>query len=338
MAGGREVLRRVLWILLASLTALALLLFTAIFDPDLTSQPKPLTRYDEAVTAIRQVLFLEAEEQPLIEHGGSLAVLTGARTPVAVVIFHGYTGTPYGFRLIAQAYHDHGCNVWVPRMPHHGLADKMTDEFSQLTSEELRGFADEAIDIGAGLGGEVLVIGLSGGGALATWAAVERPEVDRSVLISPLLSPGGYWSWQVPPMVRALRLSPVDGYAWWEPERGADNVAGMLYPRYSLKGIAAFLGLRLWIEPKPSGTVSGSVLLIRNAGDPSVDHDFNEALVRRLVPAELVEVYQVPADAQLPRDFVCPDPESGPDTQISEAYRQLSAALGIPMPNPLTSR
>lgn len=333
----RKVLRRVLWVLLALLAALALVLFTPVLDPDLTARPEPDGSYAKAVAGIDAVLAAE-KQLPLLARGGSIAALTGARSPVALVIFHGYTNTPDGFRLVAKAYRDQGYNVWVPRLPHHGLADKMTDEFSRLTVEELRAFADQAIDTGAGLGDRVQVMGLSGGGALAMWAAAARPEVAHTVLISPLLNPGGYASWQVPAMTRALRLSPVDSYAWWAPEKGADNVAGMVYPRYSLKGIAAFLGLRLWLERQPAASVGGSVLLLRNAGDASIDHDFNEQLVRRLVPPDRVQVYHVPLEAHLPHDYVCPDPEFGPDAQIVEGYRQLSLALGIPMPDPLAER
>ena len=108
----------------------------------------------------------------------------------------------------------------------------MTDEFSQLTAE-LRAFADRAIDVGAGLGESVLAVGLSGGGALATWAAVERAEVTRTILFSPLLNPARYAPCDDPPdgpcaaPVADRQLQLVD------PEKGADNVAGMVYPRYS---------------------------------------------------------------------------------------------------------
>ena len=98
-----------------------------------------------------------------------------------------------------------------------------------------------------------------------------------------------------------------------------------------------------FVAPRVSARVvlldqAGSVLLLRNAGDPSIDHDFNEALVRRLVPPDRVQIYQVPAEAHLPHDYVCPDPEFGPDTQIVEGYHQLQQALGIPMPDPLATR
>ena len=82
----------------------------------------------------------------------------------------------------------------------------------------------------------------------------------------------------------------------------------------------------------------GTVLLVRNAGDPSIDADFNEQLVRRLVPAGRVEVHQIPAAAGLPHDYICPDPEFGPDAQVVEGYRRLTEILGLPMPDPLATR
>ncbi|MCA0297084.1 MAG: alpha/beta hydrolase [Actinobacteria bacterium] len=333
----RKVLARVGIVLLAIVVLLGVLLFTPVLDPDMSAKPAPLSSYAESKAAIDTVLAQE-RQLPLLDRGGSIADLTGAKTPVALVIFHGYTNTPDGFRLVAKAYQEQGYNVWVPRMPHHGLADKMTDDFSKLTAEELRAYADAAIDIASGLGEKVWVMGLSGGGALATWAAAERSEVARTILISPLLNPGGYPAWEVPPMARALRLSPVDVYNWWAPEKGADNVAGMIYPRYSLKGIAAFLGVRLWLDRKPAGVVKGTVLLIRNAGDASIDANFNEQLVRRITPANQVEIYQIPASAHLGHDYVAPDPEFGTDAQVAEGYQQLSKALGIPMPDPLKTR
>lgn len=336
-ARGRKILARLGLVLLVIVALLGVVLFTPVLDPDLTARPAPSSSYADSTSAIGAVLAQESG-LPLLARGGSIAELTGARTPVALVIFHGYTNTPDGFRLVAKAYREQGYNVWVPRMPHHGLADKMTDEFSRLTAEELRAYADAAIDVAAGLGEKVWVMGLSGGGALATWAAAERPEVARTILISPLLNPGGYPSWEVPPMARALRLSPVDAYNWWAPEKGADNVAGMIYPRYSLKGIAAFLGVRLWLDRAPAGVVKGTVLLIRNAGDASIDADFNEQLVRRITPADQVEIYQIPASAHLSHDYVAPDPEFATDAQVTEGYRQLSQALGIPMPDPLKAR
>lgn len=320
--------------------ALVGLVATPILDPSLASSSIPTISYDDAVARINSI---EDREQglPLLERAHSYAMLTGEATETVVVLFHGYTNTPDEFRLIAQGYRDQGFNVWVPRLPHHGLADKFTDEFSELTAEALRDFADDQLDIAAGLGEKVLVMGLSGGGALALWAGLERPEVSQLVLVSPILQPAGYPDWAIAAMVRALRLSPIDSYAWWDPEKQADNVAGMIYPRYSLKGMAAFLGMRVWAEQQLAAgpaPISAKVLLIRNDGDPSIDADFNETLLGQLSAPGNLEVYRIPASAGLPHDIISPDPEFLTDAQASQAYGELEKALGIPLPDPLTAR
>ena len=336
----RRLLVTVLALVLVAVVAGGVLLFTPILDPNLTSHPDPVSDYQAAAARIDAVLD-EERQLPLITNGGSISLLRGERTKKVVVIFHGYTNTPYEFRLLARAYADEGYNVWVPRLPHHALADKMTDEFSRITAEELVTFADDQLDIAAGLGEDVMTLGLSGGGSLALWSALERHEVTRAVLISPLLQPNGYQEWMIPPMVRALRLSPVDSYAWWNADKGADNVEGMIYPRYSLKGIAAVLGIRLWAQDRVLQTaepVAGRILLIRNDGDPSIDGAFNERLAATLVPADRLEVFRIPASAGLSHDIVCPDPEFATDAQVSEAYRQLSDALDLTLPDPLAAR
>lgn len=327
-------------ILLGILVLAGLLLGLPILDPTLTSRPAPEARYADAVGRIAAVAA-EEDALPLLDRAHSYALLNGASTEKALVIFHGYTNTPDEFRLIAQGYRDQGYNVWVPLLPHHGLADKFTDDFSELTAEELRDFADDQIDLAAALGEQVEVMGLSGGGALALWAGLERPEVSRLVLISPILQPTGYPVWSIAPMVRALRLSPVDSYAWWSPEKQADNVAGMVYPRYSLKGMAAFLGMRVWAETRLAqepAPLRAEVLLIRNDGDPSIDAGFNERLLSQLTAATELTVFQIPASAALPHDIVCPDPEFLTETQAVAAYQQLEQALGMALPDPSQER
>ncbi|MCB0910863.1 MAG: alpha/beta fold hydrolase [Propionibacteriaceae bacterium] len=327
-------------VILGILMIAGVLLGTPVLDPSLTSSASPVAAYTDAVARIDAVATQESD-LPLLPRAHSYALLTGQTTPTAVVIFHGYCNTPDEFRLVAQAYRDQGDNVWVPRLPHHGLADKFTDEFSQLTAEELRDFADDQIDIAAGLGEKVLVMGLSGGGSVALWTGLERPEVTRTVLISPMLQPIGYSEWAVPPIVRALRLSPVDSYAWYNAEKQADNVEGMIYPRYSLKGVAAILGMRIWAQSKTGGTetpMQASVLLIRNDGDQTVDADFNQNLLTQLTAPDGLEVYRIPASAGLLHDLIAPDPEFNTDAQVTESYGQLEQALGIPMPDPLQTR
>ena len=50
-------------------------------------------------------------------------------------------------------------------MPYHGLQSHQVSELAQLTAQDLRAYADQAVDIAAGLGDEVVPVGLSGGSA-----------------------------------------------------------------------------------------------------------------------------------------------------------------------------
>lgn len=323
--------------LAAVLGAGALLLFTPITDPRLAAHPDRAANYSEAASRIESIV---AQEQglDLIEEGHSIALLTGSQTTTSVVIFHGYTSVPRQFRLVAEGYRAQGMNVWVPRLPYHGQVDRMTEDFSKITAEGLRDFADDSIDIAAGLGEHVIVIGFSGGGGMATWAGAEREEVARTVLISPLLHPLGYPEWQARPLVRAIRLLPFDIYDWWDAEKKDADIEGYNYPRYSLKGIAALLSLGHYVDVRAADgayPALAPVLLVRNDGDQRLDSAYNERYARRVARPGHLEVYRIPARAQLLHNFISPEPFGESYPRITEAYRYLSEALGVALPDPL---
>ena len=322
--------------LAALLVGLGVLFFTPLSDPDLAPHPDPADTYADAAARIEAIANTEAG-MDLQPEGRSIDLLSGERTPKAVVIFHGYTTVPEQFRLIGEAYRAQGYNVWIPRLPHHGMTDRMTEEFSNLTATGLRDFADQSVDIGAGLGEDVTVVGLSGGGSLGLWTGFERAEVSETYLISPLLHPLGYEEWQDRPLVRVLRILPADIYNWWSEEKKEANVEGYDYPRFSLKGIAALLSLTHWVDSQKRAPTRSTVTLIRNDGDTKLDSAFNERFVTRLVPPEQVSIYRIPAEAGLLHDLVAHEQHSENYTRLTESYAYLAEALGIPMPDPKAS-
>jgi len=308
---------------------------TPLLDPDLSARPRPAAGYDEASERVRSVLDAEAA-LPLLPEGRSVALLHGVRRPTAVVMFHGFTAAPEQFRVVARGFHDAGHNVWVPRLPGHGEADPLSTALSRLTSEGLRAFADAAIDAAAGLGERVWVLGLSAGGTLALWAALARRDVDRATLISPLLLPAGHAAWELGPVVRALRLAPRDVLPWWDPALRDRGPRAFYYPRYSLKGVGAVLGLAHWAESQGAAPgAEASVLLVRNDGDPRLNLDAADALLGRLVPPARLRRYRIPATEQLGHDLVCVHPLCENYPRIRAAYRHLSAAFGVDLPDPL---
>lgn len=323
-------------VVIGLLLVVVIALFTPIFDPDLGSHREPAGSYAEAVKRISKVQAAE-NKLDLIPEGKSSALLTGSRETTAVVVFHGYTSVPRQFRLIAEAYRAQGYNVWVPRLPYHGESDKMTRDFSKITESVARDFADRNVDIAQGLGDNVVVIGLSGGGSLGVWSAIERTDVDQAVLISPVLHPLGLPEWADRPVARALRVSPIDIYRWWDPQKKADNTEGYNYPRLSLGGLAALLSLTHFAENEVATNgrrAATETLLIRNDGDQRLDSAYNERFVRKVVAPESLHIYRIPASAGLLHNFISPEPFSENHKRIGLAYDYLSEALGIPLSDP----
>ncbi|MEZ4639016.1 MAG: alpha/beta fold hydrolase [Caldilineaceae bacterium] len=118
-----------------------------------------------------EIQAMQAQEQaetvnPLCE---SKVMGHGARTQRVVVFVHGFTNCPEQFEVLGQQFYDAGYNVFIPRMPHHGLSDRLTTELSKLSTEALVAFGGDVVDIAQGLGDEVTVVGLSGGGAVTAW-------------------------------------------------------------------------------------------------------------------------------------------------------------------------
>src|SRR6185503_9544167 len=109
----------------------------------------------------------------------------GQKVERAILLLHGYTNCPQQFLELGQRFYDLGYNVLIAPLPHHGLANRLTDEQSQLTAKELASYADEMVDIAHGLGNEVVMMGISGGGVATAWAAQNRSDLDLAVIISP---------------------------------------------------------------------------------------------------------------------------------------------------------
>ena len=148
----------------------------------LISHSRPAGSYDEAIARFTQ--FCAHEGRAVAAYGQSLLYSHGQRTARALVLIHGLTNCPQQYVQLAPLFQAHGYNVIVPRMPHHGLADRDTHALARLTAEELRDYADEVIDIAAGLGREVTVAGISAGGVIAAWLAQFRPDLACAVLIA----------------------------------------------------------------------------------------------------------------------------------------------------------
>src|SRR5262249_27269196 len=145
----------------------------------------------------------------------------GARTRRVVVLLHGLTNCPAQFDSLGRLLFAHGANVLIPRLPRHGLANRMTTELARLNAREMRALTDRVVDAAEGLGDSVTVVGLSVGGVMAGWAGQERAGVDRVVMIAPMFgvarAPGGW----TPVVARLANVAP-NVFVWWDDKLKQD--------------------------------------------------------------------------------------------------------------------
>ncbi|HVA36244.1 MAG TPA: alpha/beta fold hydrolase [Candidatus Dormibacteraeota bacterium] len=203
-----------------------------------------LTTTNSYDTALRRLELLSAEDGPEIGGGsGTRALLHGRRTRGALLLLHGLASAPPQFALLGERLHARGWNVLIPRLPHHGHADPMTTSLADLTADDLRAAAAEALAITAGLGERVTVAGFSMGGTLSAWLAHHRHEVEHAVAISPFLGvsllPAGTGGL----LAHALRRLP-NRFLWWDPLlRERQRLTPHGYPRFATRAAAAVLTL-----------------------------------------------------------------------------------------------
>lgn len=111
-----------------------------------------------------------------------------------VIMLHGYTAGPWQFEEAAQKFHDAGYQVYVPRLPGHGMMrpDGMPTGETMVApghEDEYETFIDNAYTEAKALGGPIHVVGLSGGGGLGLRMAEKHPDIKGMVAMAPFVGP-----------------------------------------------------------------------------------------------------------------------------------------------------
>jgi carboxylesterase len=105
-----------------------------------------------------------------------------AGSPVGVVVVHGFTGTPWSVRGVADAMVAAGFDVELPRLPGHAttVEDMIATDWSDWSGEVARARAAiaERCD-------QVVLVGQSMGATLILASAIHDPDVAGLVCINP---------------------------------------------------------------------------------------------------------------------------------------------------------
>jgi len=256
----------------------------------------------------------------LLEHGN--------KAPWAVVLFHGYTNHPGQYREFAPLLHALGANVYVPRMPDHGYANRLTNALATLSAEQLVVAAYDAVDIARGLGDRVAVLGISMGGLQAAYAGVYRDDVAVCVPVAPdfTVLQIGFGAMM---LLKNLMLALPNVFLWWDPRLGANMHPATAYPRFSTHALMQTLriGEAIHRTANTIPTRGGRVTTVINRADPAVNGAVAQEVVEqwkrlRASGIELIAYNDLPEN----HDIIEPD---NPMQRTAIVYPRLLEALAI---------
>jgi esterase/lipase len=197
----------------------------------------------------------------------------GRRTPLAVVLFHGFTNNPAQYARFAPLLYERGANVFVPRMPEHGDRDRMTARLAGLTAEMLLASATESIDLAYGLGERVATLGISMGGTLTAYFAQFR-DIAVAVPVAPdfaLLQ----LPYSISHLLERVLLRLPNVFLWWDPRAGARHPPITAYPRFSTRALMQTLriGDEVYVAARRHRPRATRIVTIVNRTDPAVNNE-----------------------------------------------------------------
>ena len=310
---------------LAILIILVFILALKPFSLRETYTPDPAETYDEALARIEAIQADEADIPDLSPECGSILLTHNEKVENTIVFLHGFTSCPVQFATLGEKYFNQGYNVFIPRQPHHGLQEYDGAPLKGLTAEDLAAFGTQVADIAQGLGERVIVVGLSGGGAVATWLSQERSDVDLAVPVAPFLGIGFIPRPLTRPVTNLILLIP-DFHQWWDPVHQLSNP---LSAPYSYRGYymhSLFENLRLGFaaeaDAKNVKPAAGGILVITNANDESVNNEVVAEFEQLWLEhgEEFLQTYQFEDALGIPHDMIT---FNRPDGRVDIVYPKL---------------
>jgi pimeloyl-ACP methyl ester carboxylesterase len=303
-------LRVLKWVGVALLVVVVVLVGLALWPAStsgLASSARPVTDYEAAVAEIERIRAQEVRDG-VIDQCLSRLLTHGEQTERAVVLIHGLTNCPKQWELFGEEAFRRGWNVLVLRLPEHGLGDRETGKIGSvshlkdLDAEKLARYADQAVDLGVGLGESTDVMGLSLGGTVAAWAAQERDDVGRVVVIAPGIGSAGLpyaGTWAVTNLFAHLPDISVSGVTKLNHE----------YQGWSTGGIADTFVLGKYVRKRAEAEEprAPEISVLLNPNDETISNPVAEDLVEAWRDhGREVTLYWLPSEPKLEHDVIDP--------------------------------
>jgi alpha-beta hydrolase superfamily lysophospholipase len=294
-------------------------------------------RYDDAVRSVRRAIAAERAE-PLLNPLGVTRLLDhGRRTERSIVLFHGFTNCPQQFVQLGEMLYDRGYNVLIPRIPRHGMRDRLTDALVSLSYADIETIGAMAYAWATGLGEETDAAGISLGGVIAAWLAQTR-TVHTALVISPFFSLPIVPTLVSDLLAQVMVLGP-SLFLWWDPRLRERTLPNYAYPRYPTRalGQCILLGQSARTLAKTTSPSAERIVVILNEKEPAT----NNAAARSL--EERWRAYGAPLETEVwddvgrRHDVIDPTTfPQAPELVYPRLIALLNAARNV-RPTPLTS-
>jgi len=238
--------------------------------------------YTETTAAIVQQANTRENALPLLNESCRSQFFFQPKPTKRVCLFlHGFTAGPYQFVPMAEIFFKAGYNVLVPLLPGHGQAGNWSRQNPPPLPTDpkvYQQFALHWLEQAQALGETVTVCGLSAGGTLTAWLALERPQaISRAILFAAYLSSSS--------RVLDLFVKKIDTYFEWtvssiNPSKGSG------YNGFSVSALRVFLHLGQDILKRSEKQRTPPMFILSSESDiatGSFDHKtlFENALSRQ---------------------------------------------------------
>ncbi|RUR84086.1 alpha/beta hydrolase [Chlorogloeopsis fritschii PCC 9212] len=192
-------------------------------------------------------------------------------TPKVCLFFHGFTAGPYQFEPLGKTLFESGYNVLIPLQPGHGVAGNWNgDNPPPLPTEQevYQEFASSWLQVARNLGEQIIIGGLSTGGNLAAWLALEYPqEIEKAILFAPYVSSNN-------PIVNFLVEILPFYYEWLNK----DNPGNFGYHGFRIPALRLFLDMGQTVLERVEKEAAVPMFVISSESDPTIDHNELRAL------------------------------------------------------------
>ena len=263
-------------------------------------------RYSDAMSIAKGLQDLDGPNVNPLCH--TRVYTHGERVKRSLVLLHGFTNCSQQFDALGRQFFDRGWNVVIPRYPRHGYTDRLNTSIAELRADHLTAVANRAAEVGAGLGERLTVAGLSLGAILSGLLAHSRGDIQRAVLIAPMLGLKPLPGPALTALSAAAKALP-NFYMWWSNELKDSLGPPYGYPRFATHAYAALFDCvrQLVRSAREEPPRAKSIAVIPNAGEPRLDNRFTYRLVEswRRHGAD-VETFEFPASDKLTHDLVDP--------------------------------